>query len=84
MMVSDLKLGEHDVSEHLISFVWWLLWGLFAVLLLRLPARSNRGADYERRRQQDEVRLRAPEGIQRFDHAGGDGREAKAVPGGRT
>ena len=49
------------MSEHLITDGWWLLWGLFAFLMLRLPARIGRGLGYERRQDQWAPRRRASE-----------------------
>ena len=70
------------MSEHLSMYGWWLLWGLFAILMLRLPARTGHGLGHDRRLDQIELRRQLPKGDPVLDDAGPERRASDEVQGG--
>ena len=70
------------MSEHLLMYGWWLLWGLFAILMLRLPARSGLGHDA--RQDQIELRRQSSKGHPVTDDACPERRTSDEKQGGLT
>lgn len=72
------------MSEHRIAVVWWLLWGLFAILMLRIPARTGPVLGHGSRQDQIELRRRASDGRPAPDDTGRDRQISSEIPGGLT
>ena len=72
------------MSEHLITVGWWLLWGLFAILMLRIPARTGPVLGHGRRQDQIELRRRESDGRPVPDDTGRERQASDERPGGLT
>ena len=82
MLMLDHEAWRARVSEHLITVGWWLLWGRFAILMLRIPARIGPVLGHGRRQDQIELRRRASDGRPVPDDTGRERQTSDERPGG--